>query len=254
LVCSSSSPGFSAQSSKENPWGAPTRLSEIDDSEEKTYEEKAAWKKYQAEQEGITQEGVTPTNYEGFIDGEGFDGGDGQVGVVGSEENNLDKFDGDGQQGNVVKRMSANTRVRGESLGGAESKARQRNAFGKTTGYAEKLKEQGMVEYNEYGEDMLAARRQQLENWANQRALKEEQNQGLQELADLTGVAYDARQGTKNYHDVLNKNTNEMSDDGKFTITKGEARAAAATDAATLEKVSQSRKSILYIADQYIHR
>ena len=176
LIGCSSSP-VSPHSRRKNA-GAWTRLSEIDDSEEKTYEEKAAWKKYQADQEGITQEGVTPTNYEGFIDGEGFDGGDGQVGVVGSEENNLDKFDGDGQQGNVVKRMSANTRVKGESLGGAESKARQRNAFGKTTGYAEKLKEQGMVEYNEYGEDMLAARRQQLENWANQARSRRSRTRG----------------------------------------------------------------------------
>ena len=53
--------------------GAPTRLSEIGDDEEKSYEEKAYWKKYQQEQEGVTQDGVTPTNYDGFIDEDGFE-------------------------------------------------------------------------------------------------------------------------------------------------------------------------------------
>ena len=33
------------------------------------------------------------------------------------------------------------------------------------------LKKQGMVEYNEYGEDMLWAKRQQMENYRNQQGL-----------------------------------------------------------------------------------
>lgn len=224
------------QAKKDDVWGTPTRLSEIDDVEEKTYEEKAMWKKYNEDQAGIKQEGVNPTNYEGFVDTEGFDGGDGQVGVVGDGSNHLESFD---ETGAVVKKMGTGAqtaRIKGEAIGGSESKARQKNAFGMMTGYADKLKEEGMVELNEYGEDMLAARRQQLENWANQRALKAEQNQGLQELADLTGVEYDPRFGSKTYFDVLSKDKNAMSDDNKFTITKGEARKEAATELAVLEK------------------
>ena len=217
--------------------GAPTRLSEIGDDEEKSYEEKAYWKKYQQEQEGVTQDGVTPTNYDGFIDEDGFDGGDGQVGVVGDGGNALESFD---DAGNVVKKMGAGrAAVKGEAIGGSESKKRQRNAFGSSTGYAEQLKAEGMVKYNQYGEDMLQARRQQLENWQQQRALKAEQNQGLQELADLTGVEYDPRFGSKNYFDVLSKDKSEMSDDGKFTITQGEARKEAATELAVLNAVSE---------------
>ena len=116
---------------------------------------------------------------------------------------------------------------------------RQRNAFGSSTGYAEQLKAEGMVKYNQYGEDMLQARRQQLENWQQQRALKAEQNQGLQELADLTGVEYDPRFGSKNYFDVLSKDKSEMSDDGKFTITQGEARKEAAVEEKLLLEVGR---------------
>ena len=43
-------PPIISQAEKEDMWGgAPTRLSEIGDDEEKSYEEKAYWKKYQQE-------------------------------------------------------------------------------------------------------------------------------------------------------------------------------------------------------------
>ncbi len=57
--------------------------------------------------------------------------------------------------------MSTESKVKGESVGGSESKKKQRVAFGYATGYADKLKEQGLVSIDEYGEDKLAARRQQ---------------------------------------------------------------------------------------------
>ena len=38
-------------------------------------------------------------NYDDFIDSEGFDGGDGQVGVVGNDDNALDSFDNTGVVG-----------------------------------------------------------------------------------------------------------------------------------------------------------
>ena len=54
-------------------------------------------------------------------------------------------------------------------LGGTESKLNAKNAWGRTTGYADELKAKGMVQYDpETGEDMLSKRRQQLENWRNQ--------------------------------------------------------------------------------------
>ena len=48
---------------------------------------------------------------------------------------------------------------------GRESKLNAKNAWGTTTGYADELAKRGMVEIDEYGEDKLARRRQQLENW-----------------------------------------------------------------------------------------
>jgi hypothetical protein len=53
----------------------------------------------------------------------------------------------------------------------------------------------------------MFARRQQLENWANQRALKEEQNAGLAEMAEYTGVEYDARRATQSYFNVRARHT-----------------------------------------------
>jgi hypothetical protein len=67
-----------------------------------------------------------------------FDGGDGQMGVAGDGNAKLDKFDM--TQMAKSKTMSA------------------KNAWGKSTGYADTLIEQGME----------AQRAQQLENWKNQ--------------------------------------------------------------------------------------
>ena len=57
-------------------------------------------------------------------------------------------------------------------MGGRESKLNAKNAWGTTTGYADELAKRGMVEIDEYGEDKLARRRQQLENWRNQEELR----------------------------------------------------------------------------------
>lgn len=67
-----------------------------------------------------------------------FDGGDGQMGVAGDGDASLEKFD--------MSEM-------------AKSKAMSaKNAWGKTTGYADQLIDQGVE----------AQRAQQLENWKNQ--------------------------------------------------------------------------------------
>lgn len=73
-----------------------------------------------------------------FVDFDEFDGGDGQMGVAGDGNKQLEKFDMSSMA--KSKEMSA------------------KNAWGKTTGYAEDLKAQGME----------AQRAQQLENWKNQ--------------------------------------------------------------------------------------
>lgn len=47
-----------------------------------------------------------------------------------------------------------------------------------------------MVEYNEYGEDMLQARRQQFENYRNQQELRLQKDSQMAELASLQGKTY----------------------------------------------------------------
>ena len=124
-----------------------------------------------------------PKDYDGFIDVEGFDGGDGQVGVVGDGKNAMEEYD----MGQAVEK-----RGRANQLGGKESKLNAKNAWGTSSGYAEELKRKGMVEYNEYGEDMLQARRQQLENWRNQQELRLQKDGQMAELANLQGKKYQA--------------------------------------------------------------
>ena len=108
-----------------------------------------------------------PTNYEGFIDADGFDGGDGQVGVVGDGKNHMEEFDMSAEDSRGLK---GGRKL--NQMGGRESKLNAKNAWGTTTGYAEELAKRGMVEIDEYGEDKLARRRQQLENWRNQEELR----------------------------------------------------------------------------------
>eukprot|EP00640_Fibrocapsa_japonica_P001537 CAMPEP_0113935920 /NCGR_PEP_ID=MMETSP1339-20121228/2941_1 /TAXON_ID=94617 /ORGANISM="Fibrocapsa japonica" /LENGTH=383 /DNA_ID=CAMNT_0000938215 /DNA_START=61 /DNA_END=1212 /DNA_ORIENTATION=+ /assembly_acc=CAM_ASM_000762 len=117
-----------------------------------------------------------PVDYRGFTDkgDSDFDGGDGQVGVVGDGKNNMEEFD----RSQVIKASSI---VK-------ESKQRQRNAWGTSTGYAEKLKDQGMTKINKYGEDEMKVRRQQLENWSNQQELKRAQNAVVREMAAMEGI------------------------------------------------------------------
>lgn len=97
-----------------------------------------------------------PGSLENFVDFEEFDGGDGQMGVAGDGKKGLDKFDTDATGSAVLKSMD-------------KSRSRSaKNAWGTSTGYAEKLiQEKGMD----------TARAQQLENWANQQELLKRKNQ-----------------------------------------------------------------------------
>mgnify|MGYP001226038856 CR=1 FL=1 len=96
-----------------------------------------------------------------------FDGGDGQVGVVGDGKNHMEEFDMSAEDSRGLK---GGRKL--NQMGGRESKLNAKNAWGTTTGYADELAKRGMVEIDEYGEDKLARRRQQLENWRNQEELR----------------------------------------------------------------------------------
>ena len=77
-------------------------------------------------------------NWDSYVEFNEFDGGDGQMGVAGDGDASLEKFDM--SQMAKSKTMSA------------------KNAWGKSTGYADTLVEKGVD----------TARAQQLENWHNQ--------------------------------------------------------------------------------------
>jgi len=89
-----------------------------------------------------------PGTFEEYVDfDDEFDGGDGQMGVAGDGNKKLEKIGGGPQIGMKSKTMSA------------------KNAWGTSTGYADKLRDEGM-------DTQLA---QRLENWQNQRAVREKQ-------------------------------------------------------------------------------
>lgn len=97
-----------------------------------------------------------PGSFQGFVDFNEFDGGDGQMGVSGDGKSGLDKMD-DVPQIAKSKMMSA------------------KNAWGTSSGYADKLRSQNP--------SMDTARAQQLENWANQQEVRAK-NQQLKEMSD----------------------------------------------------------------------
>jgi hypothetical protein len=80
-------------------------------------------------------------SWEGYVEFEEFDGGDGQMGVAGDGNKKLESFDMSSMS--KSKMMSA------------------KNAFGRSTGYADTLREKGVD----------TARAQQLENWHNQQEI-----------------------------------------------------------------------------------
>jgi len=88
-----------------------------------------------------------PGSWEGYVDFQEFDGGDGQMGVAGDGKKGLDTFDM--TQMAKSKSMSA------------------KNAWGTNTGYADSLVEQGVD----------TARAQQLENWHNQQEVLQKRKQ-----------------------------------------------------------------------------
>lgn len=100
-----------------------------------------------------------PGSFEGFVDFNEFDGGDGQMGVAGDGSTGLEKIDAVPQ---IAKSVSMSAK----------------NAWGTDSGYADKLRNENPA--------MDTARAQQLENWANQQEVRAK-NQGLKNTAE----AYD---------------------------------------------------------------
>lgn len=91
---------------------------------------------------------------------------------MGDGSNAMEQFD----NSEAVSGKKVAQQRKGLMVGGAESKKTRKNVFGYTTGYTEELKKKGMVKIDKYGEDRLFQRRQQLENWRNQRELRGQQN------------------------------------------------------------------------------
>jgi len=115
----------------------------IEDSVDETYQ--ADRKK--TEMKDVDRYG--PGNLQNFVDFEEFDGGDGQMGVAGDGNAQLEKIGRDSSpQLAKSKIMSA------------------KNAWGTATGYADVLREQGVE----------TSRAQQLENWHNQNEVKKKKD------------------------------------------------------------------------------
>ena len=116
-----------------------------------------------------------PGQFEDFVDFEEFDGGDGQMGVAGDGDSKLEKIGEDSQDTVVqtgLQKVVGSTKSRDRSA---------RNAWGTSTGYADKLRDEGVE----------TSRAQQLENWANQQSvLKQRRAQRYQteEFDALTGT------------------------------------------------------------------
>jgi len=91
-----------------------------------------------------------PGSWEGYVDFDEFDGGDGQMGVAGDGKKGLEKFGSDVSPSLAKsKSMSA------------------KNAWGTNTGYAAQLMKENPT--------MDISRAQQLENWHNQQEVKNKQ-------------------------------------------------------------------------------
>uniref|UniRef100_A0A7S1YSX4 Plastid lipid-associated protein/fibrillin conserved domain-containing protein n=1 Tax=Trieres chinensis TaxID=1514140 RepID=A0A7S1YSX4_TRICV len=105
-----------------------------------------------------------PGTWEGFVDFEEFDGGDGQMGVAGDGNKGLEKI-GNTAQLAKSKSMSA------------------KNAWGTSTGYADELLKKNPK--------MDISRAQQLENWHNQQEVLAKNKQLKEMTENYDQVGYD---------------------------------------------------------------
>jgi len=166
-----------------------------------------------------------------------FDGGDGQVGVVGDGSTAMEEFD----KSEVIKaKIQDSTLVK-------ESKARQRNAWGNTnSGVAEALKKEGMVDIDFFGEDRLKVRRQQLENYHNQQMLKKAQDAAIDALESAEGK----KQGrnNKDYMSDLGFGAKTEAEEDKWNVYKPEASSTEAKDFGEVIATGKVRKEYSIVA------
>ena len=110
-----------------------------------------------------------PGNWEGFVDFQEFDGGDGQMGVAGDGQQGLEKMDSVPMMGSSVLKQLDKSKMMSA-----------KNAWGTSTGYADELLSKDPK--------MDAARAQQLENWQNQQEVRKK-TMHSQEMAETLDQA-----------------------------------------------------------------
>lgn len=142
-------------------------------------------------------------DYAGFIDGDGFDGGDGQVGVVGDGDNAMEKFD----NRITVETSFGAGQARGVVTGGSSGQRvdKRWNAWGSESAddtFKENLREEGIEDIDIYGNDKKEVQRQQYENWANQQ--RQWSKERATRDADADRGAEKRQKGTVEYFDHLN--------------------------------------------------
>jgi hypothetical protein len=142
---------------------------------------------------------------EQFKDAEGgFDGGDGQVGVVGDGSNAMEEFD---QRGIVDNTVGGRGQVSGASKTNRIDK-RWGQWGSDDLNVTQELKEQGMVQYDVLtGEDLRKVQRQQYENWFKQQKVWQQERAMRDQMEALDGKRRQGAAGgqaTTDYQSLLN--------------------------------------------------
>lgn len=142
---------------------------------------------------------------EQFKDAEGgFDGGDGQVGVVGDGSNAMETFD---QRGIVDNTVGGRGQVSGASKTNRIDK-RWGQWGADDLNITEELKAQGMVEIDSFtGEDVRKVQRQQYENWFKQQKVWQQERALRDQMESLDGKRRQGAVGgraTDDYQKLLN--------------------------------------------------
>jgi len=126
-------------------------------------------------------------SWDDYVEFDDFDGGDGQQGCVGDGNTGLAKF-GDDVQAMIVQKSSADSQLKQGRANSSRGRS-ARVAWGSSTGYADKLRDQGVE----------SSRAQQMENWANQRELyqKTKETERMTSMDEVTDHEEDWRMLSK---------------------------------------------------------
>jgi len=205
---------------------APLRMGSLDDVDDGSRNSKgvdASGKQVMPSLEQMDTEFVDATG--------GFDGGDGQVGVVGDGSNAMDSFDSrdvggadaflssisdkKAPSGNVADAIGGPGKVSGATKTGRVDK--RFNAWGSDgPDITEELKAAGLVEYDKLtGEDIRKVERQQYNNWFQQRAVYAKEKAQREYMNEMAGDA--EMRTTDDYKDFLmsGRASDELTDKDK---------------------------------------